>query len=140
MPPYVNFVSRKKLLKIAQKILQANPRQLSNKALLKIVNRYNVNKKFKKVFKRLDKRTTFTNSELDDLIKIYGLSIDELKELAKKRCIKNFNSLKEYQLYHVLISSNKSPLENEYIEFVNKKFKSELKERINYVLLLMTKI
>ena len=56
-------ISRKKLLKKAEKIVQVNLKQLSNKALLKIVNRYNVNKKLKSVFKKLNKRTTFTNSE-----------------------------------------------------------------------------
>ena len=44
-------ISRKKLLKKAEKIVQVNLKQLSNKALLKIVNRYNVNKKLKSVFK-----------------------------------------------------------------------------------------
>ena len=73
-------ISRKRLLKKDEKIVQVNLKQLSNKALLKIVNRYNVNKKLKSVFKKLNKRTTFTNSELDDAIKIYGLSIDELKK------------------------------------------------------------
>ena len=41
------------------------------------------------MFKKLNKRTTFTNSDLDDAIRIYGLSIDELKKLAKKKGIKN---------------------------------------------------
>ena len=77
-------ISRKKLLKKAEKIVQVNLKQLSNKALLKIVNRYNINKKLRSVFKKLNKRTTFTNSELDDAIKISGLSIDELKKLATK--------------------------------------------------------
>ena len=40
-------ISRKKLLKKAEKIVQVNLKQLSDKALLKIVNRYNVNKKMK---------------------------------------------------------------------------------------------
>ena len=88
----------------------------------------------------MGKRTTFSNTELDDAIKLYELTIDELQKLAKKRGIKNFNSLIEDQLYYVLISSNKSPLENEYIEYMNRKFKSDLKERLNHVLFLMTKL
>ena len=83
------IISRKRLLKKAEKIVQVNLKQLSNKALLKIVNRCNINKKLKSMFKKLNKRTTFTNSDLDDAIRIYGLSIDELKKLAKKRGIKN---------------------------------------------------
>ena len=39
-------ISRRRLLKKSERILQTNLKQLSNKALLKIVNRYNVNKKF----------------------------------------------------------------------------------------------
>ena len=134
------IISRKKLLKKAEKIVQINLKQLLNKALLKTVNRYNVNKKLKSIFKKLNKRTMFTNSELDDAIKIYGLSIDELKKLAKKRGIKKYDSLTEDQLYYVLISSNKSPSEDNFIEFMNRNFKSDIKERINYVLFLMTKL
>ena len=54
-------ISRKKLLKKAETIVQVNLKQLSNKALLKIVNRYNINKKLRSVFKKLNKRTTFMN-------------------------------------------------------------------------------
>ena len=133
-------INKKRLLTKSQKIVQRNVNHLSDKALLKIVNRYNINKKLKGVFERLGKRTTFTNTELDDAIKLYELTIDELQKLAKKRGIKNFNSLIEDQLYYVLISSNKSPLENEYIEYMNRKFKSDLKERLNHVLFLMTKL
>ena len=43
-------------------------------------------------------------------------------------------------MYHTLITTNKSSLENNFIEFMNKNFGSEVKERINHVLFLMTKL
>lgn len=109
------LTSSKKLLKKAKNIVLGNIGKLSNKALLKIVNRHNTSKKLKGIFERLGKRTTFTNSEIDDAIKLQGLSSNELKKLAKNRVIKNINRLTEDQLYYALISSNKSPLEDNFI-------------------------
>ena len=43
-------------------------------------------------------------------------------------------------MYHTLITTNRSPLENNFIEFMNKNFRSEVQERINHVLFLMTKL
>ena len=95
---------RKKQLKKAKKIVLGNIEKLSNKALLKIVNRHNTSKKLKRIFERLGKRTTFTNSEIDDAIKLQGLSFNELKKLAKKRVIKNVDGLTEDQLYYACFS------------------------------------
>ena len=113
---------------------------MSNEALLQIVNRHNASKKLKRIFERLGRRNTFTNSEIDKAIKLSGLSFKELKKLANKRMIKSFDSLSEDQLYYVVISTNRSSLEDNSIEFMNKDFRSEVKERINHVLLLMTKL
>ena len=92
------------------------------------------------VFSSTNKRSVFTNSELDRAIELEGLSFNELKKIAKKRVIKNIDSSTEDQLYHNLITTNRSPLENNFIEFMNKNFRSEVKERINHVLFLMTKL
>ena len=99
-------IGRKKLLRKARRIETRHVSNLSNKALLKIVNRHNASKKLKRIFERLGKRNT--NSEIDRAIKLSGLSFTELKKLAKKIMIKNFDSLSEDQLYYTLISRHRS--------------------------------
>ena len=122
------LISRKKLKKRARKIIKRNVDNLSNKALLKIVNRHNAGMKLRKRFSRWGKITTFTNySEINDAMKLQGLSIDELKKLAKKQMIKNYDLLNKDQLYYVVISSRESPLEDSFIKYLNRDFKSDVK-------------
>ena len=78
---------------------------MSNKSLLNIVNRHNINKKLIRIFNRLGKRTIFTNSELDIATELYGLEIEELKEIAKLRFIKNYGSMSKDMLYYTLVNS-----------------------------------
>lgn len=59
---------RKRLLKRARKFAKRDVDNLSNKALLKIVNRHNIANKLRRVFSSLGKRTPFTNFELDSAI------------------------------------------------------------------------
>ena len=58
------------------------------------MNRHNINKKLTRIFNILEKRTIFTNSELDEAIELYGLEIDDLKEIAKHKKINNYANLK----------------------------------------------
>lgn len=122
------LISRKKLKTRARKIIKRNVDNLSNKALLKIVNRHNAGMKLRKRFSRWGKRITFGNySEINDAMKLQGLSIDELKKLAKKRMIKNYDLLNKDQLYYVVISSREPPLEDSFIKYLNRDFKNDVK-------------
>ena len=76
-------ISRKSLEKRVKAISKINNDKLSNKALLKRINRHTINEKLTPIFEKLGKITIFTNSELDKAIEPFGLSIDDLKELAK---------------------------------------------------------
>ena len=133
-------ISRKSLKKRVKAISKINNDRLSNKALLKMINRHTINKKLTSIFERLGKRTIFTNSELDKAIELFGLSIDDLKELAKRRLIKNYADMNKDKLYCVLVKTEKSPLEDSYMKYLKNEFKSDLNQRINHVLLLMTKL
>ena len=129
-------ISRKRVKAISK----INNDRLSNKALLKMINRHTINKKLTSIFERLGKRTIFTNSELDKAIELFGLSIDDLKELAKRRLIKNYADMNKDKLYCVLVKTEKSPLEDSYMKYLKNDFRSDLNQRINHVLLLMTKL
>ena len=133
-------ISRKSLKKRVKAISKINNDRLSNKALLKMINRHTINKKLTSISERLGKRTIFTNSELDKAIELFGLSIDDLKELAKRRLIKNYADMNKDKLYCVLVKTEKSPLEDSYMKYLKNEFKSDLNQRINHVLLLMTKL
>ena len=129
-------ISRKRVKAISK----INNDRLSNKALLKMINRHTINKKLTSISERLGKRTIFTNSELDKAIELFGLSIDDLKELAKRRLIKNYADMNKDKLYCVLVKTEKSPLEDSYMKYLKNDFRSDLNQRINHVLLLMTKL
>ena len=133
-------ISRKSLKKRVKAISKINNDRLSNKALLKIINRHTINEKLTRIFEKLGKRTIFTNSELDKAIEPFGLSIDDLKELAKRRLIKNYADMNKDKLYCVLVKTEKSPLEDSYMKYLKNEFKSDLNQRINHVLLLMTEL
>ena len=60
-------------------------------------------------------------------MKLQGLSIDELKKLAKKQMIKNYDLLNKDQLYYVVISSREPPLEDSFIKYLNRDFKNDVK-------------
>ena len=106
-------ISRKSLKKRVKAISKINDDKLSNKALLKLINRHNNNKKLIRVLVRLGKRKIFTNFELDKAIELFELTIDALKELEKCSLIKNFKEMSKDQLYYALVKSEKLPLEDE---------------------------
>lgn len=67
-------ISRRLLIRKARRIRYINPNALSNKRLLKIVNRHNINKKLKRILsKKPNVREEFTNSDLDKAIVLEDL-------------------------------------------------------------------
>ena len=67
-------ISRRSLIRKARRIRYTNPNALSNKRLLKIVNRHNINKKLKRILlKKPNVREEFTNSDLDKAIVLEDL-------------------------------------------------------------------
>ena len=115
-------------------------KKLSNKALLKIVNRHSINKKLVCIFKTLGKKAVFTNNELDNAIDLNELSHDELKEIAKRRMIKNYGVMSKNKLYYTLVKSDKSPLEDSYLKHLKVTTDSDIGARINHIRLLTTKL
>lgn len=107
-------ISTKKLLKRARKVAKRDVDNLSNKALLEIVNRHNIANKLRRVFSSLGKRTSFTNSELDSAIVLDDLTTNELNKLAKKLLIRNYDILSKDQLYYALITTKETSLEDKF--------------------------
>ena len=133
-------ISRKRLVKRACRLKVNIASILSNKSLEKIVNRHNINKKVTEIFNRPGKRTIFTNTDLDKAIELYGLSIDDLKDIAKRRLIKNYVNITKDQLYYALMRSEKSPQEDNYLKYLKNVVYDDLNEQISHIYFLLTKL
>ena len=140
MPKYRIEINRKRLIKKAISLGILNAKKLSNKSLLNIVNRNNINKKLIRIFNGLGKRTTFTNSELDKAIELDGLEINDLKKIAKLRKINNYSYMTKNMLYYVLVMNEKSPLENSYLKHLEYTITNDFKKRLNHIKVLATRL
>ena len=140
MPKFQSEINRKRLIRKARSLGILYAERLSNKSLLKIVNRHNINKKLIKIFNKLGKRTIFTNSELDNAIKLYGLEIDDLKAIAKFRLIKNYSNMSKDMLYYTLVASERSSLENSYLKHLEYTTTNDFKKRLNHIKVLSTRL
>ena len=68
-----------------------NAHKFKYKNHTKIANRRNINNKLKRLF--ANEKDRFTKSDLNKAIKLNDLSHGDLKNIARFRKIKNFNSL-----------------------------------------------
>ena len=140
MPKNQKDINRKTLIRKARSLGILNAKKLSNKSLLKIVNSRNIKKRLTKIFNGLEKRTIFTNNELDNAIELDGLNINDLKEIAKHRLIKNYGDMSKDMLYYVLVKSGRSPLENNYLKHLEYLTTSDFKKRLNHIKVLATRL
>ena len=93
-----------------------------------------------KIFNRLEKRTIFTNNEIDNAIELYGLNINDLKEIVKHRLIKNYGDMTKDMLYYTLVKRERSPLENSYLKHLEYTTTSDFKMRLNHIKVLATRL
>ena len=63
-----------------------------------------------------------------------------MKELAKRRMIKNYNGMSKDELYYTLIRSEKSLQEDSYLKYLKISTNNDLDERINHIRLLTAKL
>ena len=140
MNPLQNKISRKRLINKAISLGISNATILSNKSLLKTVNRHNINKKLRRIFS--NERSDFTKSDLDQAIELNELSLDDVKKLSKFRKIPHYCELTYFKndLFYALLRSEKEPQENSYLKYSNYTTRSDLKERINHVRLMTAKL
>ena len=104
------------------------------------MNRHNINKILIRIFNRLAKRAMFTNTDLVRAIELYRLSLDDMKEIAKSRMIKNYNGMAKDKLYYTLLRSEKSPQKHSYLKYSKVSTNSDLDAGINHARLLTSKL
>ena len=104
------------------------------------MNRHNINKILIRIFNRLAKRAMFTNTDLVRAIELYRLSLDDMKEIAKSRMIRNYNGMAKDKLYYTLLRSEKSPQKHSYLKYSKVSTNSDLDAGINHARLLTSKL
>ena len=90
-------INKERLLRRAIKMGHPNVHKFKYKNHIKIVNRRNINNKLKHLFP--NEKDRFTKSDLNKATKLNDLSHDDLKNIARFRKIKKFNSLSK-RLYY----------------------------------------
>ena len=73
-------------------------------------------------------------------VKLENKSIDELKEIARLRRIKNYDNLTKEDLIFSLLKSESSPAERNYMKYFNNSTNDEIKSKINDIRLILSRL
>ena len=73
-------------------------------------------------------------------VKLENKSIDELKEIARLRRIKNYDNLTKEDLIFSLLKSESNPAERNYMEYFNNSTNDEIKSKINDIRLILSRL
>ena len=99
------------------------PQNMSTKKLINILNRYDSKRKTSKLSKielgKVAKIPNISENEVNQAEKLQRKSIDELKEIARLRRIKNWDKLKKQGLIISLSKSESSNAERNYMKHFN---------------------
>ena len=121
---------------------------MSDKQLVNAYNKYlknrkshNIYKKFSRISRKIiDKRLNPTKSDLRKAQTLHNKSLSDLKRLARLRRIKNYWDMTKKDLIYTLLRSEKNVLEDNYMKYINVCTNDELKEKINQIRILLTKL
>ena len=73
-------------------------------------------------------------------VKLENKSIDELKEIARLRRIKNYDNLTKEDLIFSLLKSESNPAERNYMKYFNNSTNDEIKSKINDIRLILSRL
>ena len=124
------------------------PQNMSTEGLLNALSRYDSKPKVKTNHKKLlkmklekiAKKQNISRNELLKAEKLQDKSIDELQEIAKLRGIKNYDNLTKEDLIFSLLKSESSPAERNYIKYFNNNTNDEIKSKINYIRIILSRL
>ena len=113
-------LTRKEYNLIAERRGIKKPQNMSTKKLINTVNRYDSKRKGEKLSKiglgKVAKIPNISENEVNQAEKLQRKSIDELKEIARLRRIKNRDKLKKEGLIISLLKSESSNTERNYMK------------------------
>ena len=81
-----------------------------------------------------------SRNELRKGEKLQNKSIDELKEIAGLRRIKNYDNLTKEDLIFSLLKSESNPAERNYMKYFNNSTNDEIKSKINDIRLILSRL
>ena len=121
---------------------------MSTEELLNALSRYGSKRKVKINHKKLlkmklekiAKKQNISKNDLSRTKKLQNNSIDELQAIAKLRGIKNYDNLTKEDLIFSLLKSESSPAERNYIKYFNNNTNDEIKSKINYIRIILSRL
>ena len=141
-------ITRKELNIIAKNRGIEDPHKISTNDLMNTLIRhdkkrksYNIRRKINKLnLKKIGKKQNITIKELHKLLKLHDKSLDDLKKIAKFWRIKNYDNLLKEDLTYTFLKSEKNPLEDNYLNYINNVTDDRIKGKINYIRLALIKL
>ena len=89
---------------------------------------------------KIAKKQNISRNELRKAEKLQSKSIDELKEIAILRRIKNYDNLSKEDLIFSLLKSESNLVERNYMEYFNNSTNDEIKSKINDIRLILSRL
>ena len=89
---------------------------------------------------KIARKQNISKNELRKAKKLQNKSIDELKEIAGLRRIKNYDNLTKEDLIFSLLKSESNPAERNYMEYFNNSTNDEIKSKINDIRLILSRL
>ena len=124
------------------------PQKMSTEELLNTLSRYDnkrkVNSNRRKLLKikleKIAETQNFSKSDLNRAEKLQNKSIDELRQIARLRRLKNYDNLTKEDLIFSLLKSESNPAERNYMEYFNNSTNDEIKSKINDIRLILSRL
>ena len=90
---------------------------------------------------KIAKIQNISKNELSKAEKLQNKSIDELREIARLRRIKNYNNLTKEDLIISLLKSESNPLERNYMKYFNNSTSDDkIKYKINDIRMILSRL
>ena len=89
---------------------------------------------------KIAKKQNISKNELRKAKKLQNKSIDELYGIAKLRGIKNYDNLTKEDLIFSLLKSESNPADRNYIKYFNNNTNDEIKSKINYIRIILSRL
>ena len=124
------------------------PQKMSTEELLNTLTRYdskrkvisNLRKLSKLNLKKIAEKQNISKNEVGIAEKLQNKSIDELQGIANLRRIKNYDNLTKEDLIFSLLKSESSPAERNYIKYFNNSTNDEIKSKITYIWIILSRL
>ena len=89
---------------------------------------------------KLAKRQNISTGEVDEVIRLNNMSLDNLKRIAKLRNVKNYGNLLKEDLVYLILRTEKSLYENNYLNYISNNTDDKIKGKKNIIRIELDKL